>query len=325
MNIFIENDLLQVLKNCWTEIPKEVLAEAVSKANLSDEEIRAFINGVKLETVCTNVDNNGLKRNIRFLEKCEIFLENHDYVLEVHNGFYDLTVSMTSMEYAKFLTEAHAKARSITALFEADSNLHEDIMTENLSSVPKNELLYILKKCWPQIPDNTLKNAIKKTNLTENNIKTFIKGSTLVEVCKNVDLEELERCHWILNKCDIFFINHDYVKKFHNGLYDLSIVLNDDEYAKFFSAYHIHSESPVQKSSWYNEILEKLPTSPDAAMQGYWKNDEDEIMCKTEAAANALADFLTAAGLDICACCYNADLDVATEDNFYGWWAVYCV
>ena len=42
MNIFIENDLLQVLKNCWTEIPKEVLAEAVSKANLSDEEIRAL-------------------------------------------------------------------------------------------------------------------------------------------------------------------------------------------------------------------------------------------------------------------------------------------
>lgn len=42
MNIYIEDDLLQVLKNCWTEIPKEVLAEAVSKANLSDEEIRAF-------------------------------------------------------------------------------------------------------------------------------------------------------------------------------------------------------------------------------------------------------------------------------------------
>lgn len=325
MNIFIENDLLQVLKNCWTEIPKEVLAEAVSKANLSDEEIRAFINGVKLETVCTNVDNNGLKRNIRFLEKCEIFLENHDYVLEVHNGFYDLTVSMTSMEYAKFLTEAHAKARSITALFEADSNLHEDIMTENLSSVPKNELLYILKKCWPQIPDNTLKNAIKKTNLTENNIKTFIKGSTLVEVCKNVDLEELERYQQILKKCGIFFKNHDYVKKFHSGVYDLSVVLNDDEYAKLLSAYHIHSESPLQKSSWYNKLLEKLPTSPEVAIRGYWKNDEDEIMCKTEAAANALADFLTAAGLDICACCYNADLDVATEDNFYGWWAVYCV
>ena len=74
MNIYIEDDLLQVLKNCWTEIPKEVLAEAVSKANLSDEEIRAFINGVKPETVCMNVDNNGLKRNIRFLEKCEISL-----------------------------------------------------------------------------------------------------------------------------------------------------------------------------------------------------------------------------------------------------------
>lgn len=43
MNIYIEDDLLQVLKNCWTEIPKEVLAEAVSKANLSDEEIRAFL------------------------------------------------------------------------------------------------------------------------------------------------------------------------------------------------------------------------------------------------------------------------------------------
>lgn len=167
MNIYIEDDLLQVLKNCWTEIPKEVLAEAVSKANLSDEEIRAFINGVKPETVCMNVDNNGLKRNIRFLEKCEISLKNHDYVKEFHNGLYNLTVSMTSMEYAKFLTEAHAKARSITALFEVDSNLHEDIMTKNLSSVPKNELLYILKKCWPQIPDNTLKNAIKKTNLTE--------------------------------------------------------------------------------------------------------------------------------------------------------------
>lgn len=81
----------------------------------------------------------------------------------------------------------------------------------------------------------------------------------------------------------------------------------------------------MQKSSWYNEILEKLPTSPDAAMQGYWKNDEDEIMCKTEAAANALADFLTAAGLDICTCCYNADLGVDKEDIFYGWWAVYPV
>ena len=57
-------------------------------------------------------------------------------------------------------------------------------------------------------------------------------------------------------------------------------------------------------------IRDRLPTSPDAAMQGYWKNDEDEIMCKTEAAANALADFLTAAGLDICTCCYNADLGV---------------
>ena len=49
MNIYIEDDLLQVLKNCWTEIPKEVLAEAVSKANLSDEEIRALFIGVSLK------------------------------------------------------------------------------------------------------------------------------------------------------------------------------------------------------------------------------------------------------------------------------------
>lgn len=70
----------------------------------------------------------------------------------------------------------------------------------------------------------------------------------------------------------------------------------------------------------YCRLADLLPKHPDDAEGGFWTGEYEEIMCKDEAAANALTALFRAIGFDMLEPFYYDDY--RSDGINYGWWAV---
>lgn len=83
----------------------------------------------------------------------------------------------------------------------------------------------------------------------------------------------------------------------------------------------------MPKVDWFDKICERLR---DYSEGDIWCNCGDEIMCRTESAANAIADMITQLyrthGEDVVVCTgyYDPEEDKRTnmEDRCTGWWYI---
>lgn len=82
----------------------------------------------------------------------------------------------------------------------------------------------------------------------------------------------------------------------------------------------------IKKANWMEMIVNALPNYPDGTI---W-TDEDEILVKTESAANTIADLIEALyraqGEEVLVNTgyYDTEEDKRNneEDRYYGWWYV---
>jgi hypothetical protein len=76
----------------------------------------------------------------------------------------------------------------------------------------------------------------------------------------------------------------------------------------------------------FEALLSRLPKSPDSAIRGLW-SDGEQILCKTEAQANAIADLVEAMALHVTVHISHYDPKEDKRDNcvdkYTGWYAVY--
>lgn len=99
MNDFEKDELLQVLKRCWKDIPKNSLSQALSEASLSAKTVRNFLDGVEYYMMCKNSTLADFQKIVKVLNECGITLLTRDHVIKHHDGKYDLSILMSQKEY----------------------------------------------------------------------------------------------------------------------------------------------------------------------------------------------------------------------------------